>query len=83
MKANNDINTTIIYINPYKYMIPKELQHTEKKLICFTKQQKEAFETLEKYGVNISQFIRQAVREKIKREWKEIKDKKDKIKLPF
>jgi len=64
-------------------MIPKELQYTEKKLICFTLQQKKAFEKLEKYGVNISQFIRQAIKEKISREWKEIKDNKDKMKLPF
>lgn len=54
-----------------------------KKVIGFTKQQKEAFETLEKYGVNVNQFIRSATKEKLHREWKSIKEKKEKIKLPF
>ena len=36
-----------------------------KKVIGFTKQQKEAFETLEKYDVNVNQFIRQAIKEKL------------------
>jgi group I intron endonuclease len=56
---------------------------TYKKLIGFTQTQKLAFERLEKYDVNVSQFIRQAIKEKLKRDWKEIKDKKEKIKLPF
>ena len=54
-----------------------------KKGIGFTKQQKEAFETLEKYDVNVNQFIRQAVKEKLQRDWKGIKEKKERIKLPF
>jgi hypothetical protein len=54
-----------------------------KKVIGFTKQQKEAFKTLEEYGVNVNQFIRAAVKEKLKRDWKSIKEKKEKIKLPF
>lgn len=54
-----------------------------KKVIGFTKQQKEAFETLEKYDVNVNQFIRQAVKEKLQRDWKGIKEKKERIKLPF
>ena len=62
---------------------PIDLQYTYKKLIGFTQTQKLAFEKLEKYDVNVSQFIRQAIKEKLKREWKEIKDKKEKIKLPF
>lgn len=62
---------------------PIDLQYTYKKLIGFTKTQKLAFEKLEQYDVNVNQFIRQAIKEKLKREWKEIKDKKEKIKLPF
>lgn len=54
-----------------------------KKVIGFTKQQKEAFETLEKYDVNVNQFIRQAVKEKLQRDWKGIKEKKETTKLPF
>ncbi len=36
-----------------------------KKVIGFTETQKKAFETLESYGVNVNQFIRQATKEKI------------------
>lgn len=57
-------------------MKPIELQYIYKKQIGFTKQQKEAFEILEKHDVNISQFIRQAISEKLKRDWKMIKEKK-------
>ena len=55
---------------------PIGIQYVYKKQIGFTLQQKEAFEKLEAYGVNINEFIRIAVREKIK-------DKKERIKLPF
>lgn len=62
---------------------PIEIQLVYKKQIGFTIQQKEAFYKLEAYGVNINEFIRIAVREKIKRYWKEIKDTKRRTKLPF
>ena len=62
---------------------PTEIQFVYKKQIGFTLKQKEAFEKLEAYGENINEFIRIAVREKIKRDWKEIKAKKERIKLPF
>jgi hypothetical protein len=54
-----------------------------KKVIGFTETQKKAFETLESYGVNVNHFIRIAVAEKIKKDWKSIKEKKEKIKCPF
>jgi hypothetical protein len=54
-----------------------------KKVIGFTETQKKAFETLESYGVNVNHFIRNAVAEKIKKDWKSIKEKKEKIKCPF
>lgn len=54
-----------------------------KKVIGFTKLQQDAFKTLEDYGVNVNQFIRAAVKEKLQREWKSIKEKKEKVKLPF
>jgi hypothetical protein len=54
-----------------------------KKVIGFTLKQKESLQTLERYGVNINKFIRQATREKIQRDWKSIKEKKEKIKCPF
>jgi hypothetical protein len=56
---------------------------TNTKSIRFTKQQMEAFEQLEKYNVNVSKFIRLAISEKIKRDWKSIKEKKERIYCPF
>ncbi len=38
---------------------------------------------LESYGVNVNQFIRLAIKEKLKRDWKSIKEKKEKIICPF
>ena len=43
--------------------------------------QHESLEILRKYNINISQFIRQAIKEKINNEWKTIKSKP--IKTPF
>ena len=58
---------------------PPDLQLVYKKNICFTKQQKKnTLKTLENYGVNVNQFIRLAVKEKIQRDWKEIKEEKEK-----
>ena len=51
--------------------------------MSFTGQQKQAFETLEKYNVNVNNSIRIAVREKIKREWKSIKEAKSNEFVPF
>ena len=62
---------------------PIELQYTYKKLLSFTNQQKQAFETLEKYNVNVNNFVRIAVREKLQREWKSIKESKPKDDCPF
>jgi len=45
--------------------------------------QAKSLEKLKQYDVNISQFIRQAIKEKIKRNWKEIKEEKTRVKLPF
>ena len=54
-----------------------------KKVIGFTKVQQQAFKTLEDYGVNVNHFIRIAIKEKLQRDWKTIKEKKEKLKLPF
>ena len=58
-------------------------KYTYIKQTGYTKQQKLAFETLQKYNVNINQFIRQAVKEKLQRDWKSIKEQKERVKLPF
>jgi len=56
---------------------------TYQKTFKFSKQQIYAFEQLEKFDVNISKFVRLAVKEKIAKDWKSIKEKKTKIHLPF
>ena len=51
--------------------------------IRFSKQQAESLQKLKDYDVNVSKFIRLAIAEKIKRDWKQIKEKKQRVKLPF
>ena len=51
--------------------------------IRFTEKQAESLQKLKEYDVNVSQFIRLAISEKIKRDWKSIKEKKERVKLPF
>lgn len=58
-------------------------QLTEIKPIRFSKQQIESLNTLANYGVDVPAFIRLAIKEKIKRDWKMIKENKEKVKLPF
>ena len=58
-------------------------QLTEIYTIRFSAQQAESLEKLKEYDVNISRFIRIAIAEKIKRDWKQIKQQKERVKLPF
>ena len=58
-------------------------QLTNIKSIRLSDIQMESLKKLEEYGVDISKFIRIAIKEKIKRDWKCIKEKKEKIILPF
>ena len=51
--------------------------------VRFSDIQIKTLEKLKEYDVNVSKFIRLAVAEKIKRDWKSIKINKEKIKLPF
>ena len=51
--------------------------------IRFSKQQSESLRKLKDYDVNVSQFIRIAISEKIKLDWQQIKEKKERVKLPF
>lgn len=66
-----------------KTMIPSEIQYTYKKQIGFTEQQRQSLLKLQFYDVNVNQFIRQAVKEKLQRDWPMIKKKKNRTKLPF
>ena len=58
-------------------------QLTEIYTIRFSEKQAESLNILKSYNVNISKFIRQAIKEKIKRDWKQIKEKKEKYIYPF
>jgi hypothetical protein len=58
-------------------MKPIDLQLTYKKVISFTEQQKKSLKKLEEYDVNVNEFIRIAIREKIQKDWKGIKESKD------
>lgn len=51
--------------------------------IRFSDKQAESLQKLKEYDVNVSHFIRLAIKEKIARDWKQIKEQKEKIKLPF
>jgi hypothetical protein len=41
---------------------PIEIQYSYKKQISFTQQQKKSLQTLEKYGVNVNNFINRSVK---------------------
>ena len=51
--------------------------------VRISKVQAESLQKLKDYDVNVSQFIRLAIAEKIKRDWKQIKEKKERVKLQF
>ena len=51
--------------------------------IRFSDEQINSLNKLKDYDVNISKFIRLAIAEKIKRDWKQIKEEKQRVKLPF
>ena len=59
------------------------MQLTKSKTIRFSEVQMNSLSILENYGVNVNHFIRLAISEKLKKDWKTIKEKKDKIICPF
>jgi post-segregation antitoxin (ccd killing protein) len=58
-------------------------EFTERKTIMISKTQSESLDVLKSYNVNVSKFIRTAIREKLKRDWKSIKEKQIKGHCPF
>jgi post-segregation antitoxin (ccd killing protein) len=58
-------------------------QFTERQVTMITKTQRNSLETLKLYNVNVSQFIRQAIKEKLQRDWKSIKQNKNREYCPF
>ena len=59
------------------------MQLTKSKTIRFSEVQMNSLAILESYGVNVNQFVRIAISEKLKKDWKTIKEKKEKIICPF
>lgn len=51
--------------------------------IGFNKTQFESLQKLKEYDVNLSQFVRIAIKEKLKRDWRSIKEKKERVVYPF
>ena len=58
-------------------------KYTVIQTIRFSEKQAESLQKLKDYDVNVSQFIRIAISEKIKRDWKQIKQQQERVKLPF
>lgn len=58
-------------------------QLTVIKSIRFSAKQAESLAILESYGVNVNRFIRIAIKEKLAKDWKSIKEKKERIYCPF
>jgi len=58
-------------------------QYTESKTFKFSKQQMKSLKILESYNVNVSWFVRQAIKEKLNRDWQTIKKKSIKNNCPF
>lgn len=57
-------------------------QLTKIKTIRFTEQQLNSLNILQNYGVNVNQFVRLAIKKKLQKDWKSIKEKKDNF-CPF
>jgi len=57
-------------------------QYTNRQVIMISDIQADSLRKLSKF-VNVSQFIRQAIKEKLAKDWKEIKQPKNKTKTPF
>lgn len=51
--------------------------------VRLTETQRNSLKVLKSYNVNISQFIRSAIKEKLDKDWKQIKEKKDNFTYPF
>lgn len=58
-------------------------QFTERQVVLISKKQKESLNVLKNYNVNVSKFIRSAIRDKINSDWPNIKEKIERIKMPF
>lgn len=58
-------------------------KYTERQVVKISKKQAESLAVLKTYNINVSRFIRSAIKEKLQREWKQIKESKNKEYCPF
>jgi hypothetical protein len=58
-------------------------QYTETYRVTITPEMKQKLVKLKIYNVVPTRFVRKAIEEKFKRDWKEIQAKKVKTKIPF
>jgi len=57
--------------------------YTKVKVIRISESQLKTLQKMKSYNVDVGQFIRDAISEKIKREYSNLIQKPEKIKLPF
>ena len=59
------------------------IKYTKVKVLKITDIQYQTLLKLDSYQINVAQFIREAIQEKIKREYKDLIPKPEKFKVPF
>ena len=67
---------------PYKCITIMQ-QYTKVKVIRISESQLKTLKKMKEYNVDVGQFIRDAIKEKIQREYSELIKKPEKIKCPF
>jgi predicted CopG family antitoxin len=58
-------------------------RYTKTKVIRISENQLNTLQKMKSYNIDVGEFIRQAIKEKIKREYQELIPKQPKIKYPF
>ena len=58
-------------------------QYTQTKVIRITESQHKTLQKMKSYNVDVGKFIRDAIAEKIKKEYQKLIPKQKKIKCPF
>jgi len=58
-------------------------KYTNTKVIKITNQQDLTLKKLKSYNINVCKFIREAIAEKIKREYSDLIPKEENVKCPF
>lgn len=75
------LHITIRYTHKMYYKLAKIL--TKTKVIRISEQQLNTLQKMKSYNVDVGEFIRQAISEKIKREYKDLLPKPKKEYCPF